>query len=73
MQVLSKKLADDIVYPLRERIQKCVESSSGSAIEMSSLIRGAYREWKMKQVDKIVGDISRLAYSRGVADFLSQV
>ncbi len=65
MQVLSKKLADDIVYPLRERIQKCVESSSGSTSEMSSLIRGAYREWKMKQVDKIVGDISRLAYSRG--------
>ena len=65
MQVLSKKLADDIVYPLRERIQKCVESSDGSASEMSSLIRSAYREWKMKQVDKIVGDISRLAYSRG--------
>ena len=65
MQVLSKKLADDIVYPLRERIQKCVEGSDGSASEMSSLIRSAYREWKMKQVDKIVGDISRLAYSRG--------
>ncbi len=65
MQVLSKKLADDIVYPLRERIQKCVESSDGSASEMSSLIRSTYREWKMKQVDKIVGDISRLAYSRG--------
>ena len=65
MQVLSKKLADDIVYPLRERIQKCVESSGGSTDEMSSLIRSAYREWKMKQVDKIVGDISRLAYSRG--------
>lgn len=65
MQVLSKKLADDIVYPLRERIQKCVEGSDGSASEMSSLIRSTYREWKMKQVDKIVGDISRLAYSRG--------
>lgn len=65
MQVLSKKLADDIVYPLRERIQKCVESSGGSTDEMSSLIRSAYREWKMKQVDNIVGDISRLAYSRG--------
>ena len=65
MQVLSKKLADDIVYPLRERIQKCVEGSDGSASEMSSLIRSAYREWKMKQADKIVGDISRLAYSRG--------
>ena len=65
MQVLSKKLADDIVYPLRERIQKCIESSDGSASEMSSLIRSTYREWKMKQVDKIVGDISRLAYSRG--------
>ena len=65
MQVMSKKLADDIVYPLRERIQKCVENSGGDASEMSSLIRSVYREWKMQQVDKLVGDISRLAYSRG--------
>ena len=65
MQVMSKKLADDIVYPLRERIQKCVESSAGNASEMSSLIRTVYREWKMQQIDKLVGDISRLAYSRG--------
>ncbi len=65
MQVMSKKLADDIVYPLRERIQKCVESSDGSASEMSSLIRTVYREWKMQQIDKLIGDISRLAYSRG--------
>jgi DivIVA domain-containing protein len=65
MQVMSKKLADDIVYPLRERIQKCVEKSAGSASEMSSLIRTVYREWKMQQIDKLVGDISRLAYSRG--------
>jgi DivIVA domain-containing protein len=65
MQVMSKKLADDIVYPLRERIQKCVEMSAGSANEMSSLIRTVYREWKMQNIDKLVGDISRLAYSRG--------
>jgi hypothetical protein len=65
MQVMSKKLADDIVYPLRERIQKCVESSAGNAGEMSSLIRTVYREWKMQQIDKLVGDVSRLAYSRG--------
>ena len=65
MQVMTKKLADEIVYPLRERIQKCVETSAGDVAEMSTLIRGVYREWKMQQVDKIVGDISRLAYSRG--------
>ena len=65
MQVMSKKLADEIIYPLRERIQKCVEESAGSASEMSSLIRTVYREWKMQQIDKLVGDISRLAYSRG--------
>lgn len=65
MQVMSKKLADDIVYPLRERIQKCVEKSAGDTSEMSSLIRTVYREWKMQQIDKLVGDISRLAYSRG--------
>jgi len=65
MQVMSKKLAEEIVYPLRERIQKCVVDSDGSSSEMSSLIRTVYREWKMQQIDKLVGDISRLAYSRG--------
>ena len=65
MQVMSKKLADEIVYPLRERIQKCVVKSGGDSNEMSSLIRTVYREWKMQLVDKLVGDIARLAYSRG--------
>jgi hypothetical protein len=32
---------------------------------MSSLIRTVYREWKMQQIDKLVSDIARLAYSRG--------
>lgn len=65
MQVMSKNLADTIVLPLRTRIQKCVEKSAGDSNEMSSLIRTVYREWKMQQIDKLVGDIARLAYSRG--------
>ena len=65
MQVMSKKLADAIVLPLRTRIQKCVEKSAGDTTEMSSLIRTVYREWKMQQIDKLVSDIARLAYSRG--------
>ncbi len=65
MQVMSKKLADAIVLPLRTRIQKCVEKSAGDGSEMSNLIRTVYREWKMQQIDKLVGDIARLAYSRG--------
>lgn len=65
MQVMSKELADKIVYPLRERIQKCVVRSGGDSNEMSSLIRTVYREWKLQKVDKLVGDIARLAYSRG--------
>ena len=65
MQVMSKKLADAIVLPLRTRIQKCVEKSAGDTSEMSSLIRTVYREWKMQQIDKLVSDIARLAYSRG--------
>ncbi len=65
MQVMSKKLADAIVLPLRTRIQKCVEKSAGDTSEMTSLIRTVYREWKMQQIDKLVSDIARLAYSRG--------
>ncbi len=65
MAVLSKSIDETIVRPLRDRIQRCVEQSSGSREEMSSLVRSVYREWKMQRVETNIPDLARLAYSRG--------
>lgn len=65
MQVLSKSIDESIVRPLRERIQRCVEQSSGDREQMASLVRSAYREWKMQRLDQVVGDVTCFAYSRG--------
>lgn len=65
MQVLSKSIDESIIQPIRERMQRCVEQSNGDREEMSSLVRSAYREWKLQRLDQVVGDVTCLAYSRG--------
>jgi hypothetical protein len=72
MQVLSKNIDDVLVRPLRDRIQRCIEQSDGDREEMSKLIRSVYREWKMQRVEQHIGDIARLAYSRGAYLVLDQ-
>ena len=65
MQTISKSIDETIVRPIRERLQRCVEQSNGDREEMSSLVRSAYREWKMQKLDSLVADMACLAYSRG--------
>jgi DivIVA domain-containing protein len=72
MQVMSKNIDDVLVRPLRDRIQRCVEQSDGDREEMSKLIRSVYREWKMQRVEQHIGDMARLAYSRGAYLVLDQ-
>jgi DivIVA domain-containing protein len=72
MQVMSKNIDDVLVRPLRDRIQRCIEQSGGDREEMSKLIRSVYREWKMQRVEQHIGDIARLAYSRGAYLVLDQ-
>ena len=72
MQVMSKNIDDVFVRPLRDRIQRCIEQSGGDREEMSKLIRSVYREWKMQRVEQHIGDIARLAYSRGAYLVLDQ-
>ena len=65
MQTISKSIDETIVRPIRDRLQRCVEQSNGDREEMGSLVRSAYREWKMQKLDSLVADMACLAYSRG--------
>ena len=72
MQVVSRTIEESTIRPLREKIQRAVEQSDGNKDEMSNLIRNVYREMKMQRVEHQVGDIARMAYSRGAYLVLDQ-
>lgn len=62
---VSRRVDEWIVRVLREQLQQCVDTSNGSKDAMSSAVRGAYREWKLRRAEQVAVDLARLAYSRG--------
>ncbi len=72
MQVVSRTIEESTIRPLREKIQRAVEQCDGNRDEMSNLIRNVYREMKLQRVEQQIGDIARMAYSRGAYLVLEQ-
>jgi DivIVA domain-containing protein len=66
MSVVSSRIADELVRPLRERLRQAAEQSGGDRADMSSRARSVYREWKMQRIDSVSADLARLAYARGI-------
>ncbi len=66
MSVVSSRIADEMVRPLRERLRQAAEQSAGDRLDMSSRARSVYREWKMQRIDSVCADLARLAYARGI-------
>ncbi|HSH58920.1 MAG TPA: hypothetical protein VK988_04615, partial [Acidimicrobiales bacterium] len=65
---LNEGLAEALGAPLRRRLQRCLaaedaEDSAATAEHISA----AYREWKTQLVDRLAGDATISAFSRGVA------
>lgn len=58
-------LADDIVRPLRDRLERCVATADGDRDELSSLVRPVYREWKNQRIDEHLDDVARAAFGHG--------
>jgi DivIVA domain-containing protein len=58
-------LADDIIRPLRDRLERCVATADGDRDELSSLVRPVYREWKNQRIDEHLDDVARVAFGHG--------
>jgi hypothetical protein len=56
---------DDLVVPLRERLERGVEQAEGDPGEAAALLRAAYREWKTQRVDEIAAHLAVTAYGWG--------
>ena len=58
-------LADWLVEPLRERLERCVADGDGDNAGISKRVRAVYREWKTQHIDEQLDDVFRAAHGRG--------
>jgi DivIVA domain-containing protein len=59
------QLADDVVTPLRERLDRSVADGEQVNEAIAKQARGVYREWKTQRIDEHLDDLFRLAYCQG--------
>jgi DivIVA domain-containing protein len=59
-------LAEWLVDPLRERLERCVADGDGDNAGISKRARAVYREWKTQHIDEQLDDVIRTAHGRGV-------
>jgi hypothetical protein len=65
LAAVRRQLADDVVGPLRERLDRGVRDGEQVNDTIAKQARGIYREWKTQRIDEHLDDLFRLAYCRG--------
>ena len=64
---LAEGLAEALGAPLRRRLQRALAGEDAEdAVATAEHISAAYREWKTQLVDRLAGDATVSAFSRGV-------
>jgi hypothetical protein len=59
-------LAEWLVNPLRDRLDRCVADGAGDNDAIARSIRSIYREWKTQHIDDQLDDVLRAAHGRAV-------
>ncbi len=59
-------LAEWLVNPLRDRLERCVTDGAGDNEAISKSIRSVYREWKTQHIDEQLDDVLRTTHGRAV-------
>jgi DivIVA domain-containing protein len=61
--------AETIAFPLRDRIAAAIDDvDAGDTSGLVERIGARYREWKNQQLERALGDVMVMAWSRGVYD-----
>ena len=58
------RIAEELVLPMRERLERVIESSQGNRFELSAFVRSAYREWKQR-FESLADELLLLAHAHG--------
>jgi len=54
-----------VVGPLRARLGRALDQAGGDAVEVASLLRAAYREWRTQRADELAEHLAFTAYAHG--------
>lgn len=65
VRTAAELLANEVVRPLRERLDRGVSDAGGDSTEIATLVRAIYREWKTQRIDERLEDVARTAFGRG--------
>jgi DivIVA domain-containing protein len=70
---LGRELADELVGPLRQRIERALkDTSSGDGAAIADALNAVYREWKSQRIERVAADRVIAAFSLGVARALPE-
>ena len=58
---------DDLVVPLRSRLERAIADGGGDNDEITKRVRAVYREWKTQHIDDQLDDAFRFAHGGGLA------
>jgi DivIVA domain-containing protein len=64
-QSAATTLHDELVLPLRERLQRGLDQAAGDSVEAASALRATYREWKTQRLDGLAADLVHAAEGQG--------
>lgn len=54
----------DLILPLRERLERVIETSGGNRFELSAYVRSSYREWK-QSIEELATSTLLASYAAG--------
>ncbi len=63
---LASGLGEVLVAPLRERMRSCWEEAGDNEVELLELLRGTYRQWKNRVIDRAAAGLVVEAFNRGL-------
>ena len=66
-------LAEWLVAPLRERLERCVADGDGDNADIGKRVRSVYREWKPQHIDEQLDDVVRTADSSDGAPYTAKL
>jgi len=72
VEELAQELAQDLVGPLRDRIDRSFAASDGNLDDVADRVRALYREWKGKRMADTSSHFVAAAYARGAFEAIAE-
>jgi hypothetical protein len=65
---IGRALAEEIVEPIRRRMEAGLEHASGESGAVNEAIGSAFRDWRASRIDEIAGDYTHRVFARAIVN-----